>query len=186
LAPLCESTPAIGRHRTLGTLSGGQRSRVALAALLVSRPTALLLDEPTNHLDDQAVAFVETQLRQLPGVVIVASHDRVCLDEVCTDIIDLDPRQSSRLAGDDCRRSGITRYGGGQGPHPSARQHRGTSKGELQVRAYSAYLDAKKAERHRREQAFARQQDEMNTLRHAIATAAHQVAHGRPPRDGNK
>ncbi|MFD7668725.1 ABC-F family ATP-binding cassette domain-containing protein [Streptomyces sp. NPDC059788] len=77
--------------RTLGTLSGGQRVRLALAALLVRRPAALLLDEPTNHLDDEAAAFVEGQLRDLPGVVVAASHDRAFLDAVCTDLIDLDP-----------------------------------------------------------------------------------------------
>jgi macrolide transport system ATP-binding/permease protein len=143
----------IDRTRTLGTLSGGQRSRLALAALLIRRPAALLLDEPTNHLDDDAVAFLETQLRTMPAVVIVASHDRVFLDEVCTDIVDIDPA-----------RGGVTRYGG----------------------AYSDYLRAKRAERHRWEQAFAAQQDEMNALRHAVTVTARQVAHGRPPRDGNK
>ncbi|MEU2794370.1 ABC-F family ATP-binding cassette domain-containing protein [Streptomyces sp. NPDC007100] len=77
--------------RTLGSLSGGQRGRLALAALLVRRPAALLLDEPTNHLDDEAAAFVENQIRELPGVVVTASHDRAFLDAVCTDLIDLDP-----------------------------------------------------------------------------------------------
>ncbi|WP_062430005.1 ABC-F family ATP-binding cassette domain-containing protein [Herbidospora daliensis] len=77
--------------RALGALSGGQRGRLALAALLVRRPTALLLDEPTNHLDDAATAFLEEQLRGLPGVVVLASHDRAFLDAVCTDLIDLDP-----------------------------------------------------------------------------------------------
>ncbi|WP_117214253.1 ABC-F family ATP-binding cassette domain-containing protein [Allorhizocola rhizosphaerae] len=91
----------IGRDRRLATLSGGQRSRVALASLLVRRPTALLLDEPTNHLDDTALSYVEAQLRALPGVVVVASHDRVFLDQVCTDIVDIDPA-----------RAGVTRYGG--------------------------------------------------------------------------
>ncbi|SDI34798.1 macrolide transport system ATP-binding/permease protein [Actinokineospora alba] len=87
--------------RRLDAISGGQRSRLALAALLIRRPRALLLDEPTNHLDDEAVAFVERELTALPGVVVVASHDRVFLDEVCTDIVDLDPA-----------RGGVTRYGG--------------------------------------------------------------------------
>ncbi|MFD7436012.1 ABC-F family ATP-binding cassette domain-containing protein [Streptomyces sp. NPDC059861] len=82
---------ALAHDRTLGSLSGGQRSRLALAALLVRRPSALLLDEPTNHLDDGAAAFVEEQVRSLPGVVVVASHDRAFLDAVCTDLIDLDP-----------------------------------------------------------------------------------------------
>ncbi|GGT31411.1 ABC-F family ATP-binding cassette domain-containing protein [Streptomyces chromofuscus] len=82
---------AVGHDRPLGSLSGGQRGRLALAALLVRRPSALLLDEPTNHLDDGAAAFLEEQIRSLPGAVVVASHDRAFLDAVCTDLIDLDP-----------------------------------------------------------------------------------------------
>ncbi|HUQ61480.1 ABC-F family ATP-binding cassette domain-containing protein [Lentzea sp.] len=78
-------------ERALGTLSGGQRRRLALAALVVRRPSALLLDEPTNHLDDAAAAFLEEQLRGLPGALVVASHDRAFLDAVCTDLLDLDP-----------------------------------------------------------------------------------------------
>ncbi|GHA91456.1 ATP-binding cassette domain-containing protein [Streptomyces termitum] len=87
--------------RTLDTLSGGQRGRLALAALLARRPPALLLDEPTNHLDDQAAAFLEEQLRLLPGTAVVAGHDRAFLDAVCTDLIDLDPSPD-----------GPVRYGG--------------------------------------------------------------------------
>ncbi|MFH8685020.1 ABC-F family ATP-binding cassette domain-containing protein [Streptomyces lydicus] len=82
---------ALQHGRTLGSLSGGLRGRLALAALLVRRPSALLLDEPTNHLDDSAAAFLEEQLRGLPGAVVAASHDRAFLDAVCTDVIDLDP-----------------------------------------------------------------------------------------------
>ena len=81
----------IPHDRTLASLSGGERGRLALAALLVRRPSALLLDEPTNHLDDAVTAFLEEQLRDLPGVVVLASHDRAFLDAVCTDLIDLDP-----------------------------------------------------------------------------------------------
>jgi macrolide transport system ATP-binding/permease protein len=92
---------ALVPERPLGTLSGGQRRRLELAALLVRRPAAVLLDEPTNHLDDQAVEFLQAHLRQLPGVVVVASHDRVFLDEVCTEVCDLDPS-----------RAGLVRYGG--------------------------------------------------------------------------
>ncbi|WP_413757029.1 ABC-F family ATP-binding cassette domain-containing protein [Streptomyces sp. MMBL 11-3] len=82
---------AFGHDRTLGSLSGGQRGRLALAALLVRRPPALLLDEPTNHLDDGAAAFLEEQLTGLPGTVVAACHDRAFLDAVCTDVIDMDP-----------------------------------------------------------------------------------------------
>jgi macrolide transport system ATP-binding/permease protein len=77
--------------RPLGTLSGGERARFALAALLIRRPAFLLLDEPTNHLDDHAISFLEQYIREMPGGVLVASHDRVFLDEVCTSILDLDP-----------------------------------------------------------------------------------------------
>ncbi|MEU9059715.1 ABC-F family ATP-binding cassette domain-containing protein [Streptomyces sp. NPDC048430] len=91
----------IRRDRTLGSLSGGQRGRLALASLLVRRPSALLLDEPTNHLDDRAAEFLEEQVRGLPGAVVVASHDRAFLDAVCTDLVDLDPAMD-----------GPVRYGG--------------------------------------------------------------------------
>lgn len=93
---------ALPYGRTLGSLSGGQRGQLSLAALLVRRPSALLLDEPTNHLDDEAAAFVEEQLRGMPGPVVIASHDRAFLDAVCTDLIDLDPAVE-----------GPVRYGGG-------------------------------------------------------------------------
>jgi macrolide transport system ATP-binding/permease protein len=92
---------SLAADRSLATLSGGQRSRLGLAALLVRQPAALLLDEPTNHLDDDAVEFLQSHLRRLPGVVVLASHDRVFLDAVCTDICDLDPS-----------RGGLVRYGG--------------------------------------------------------------------------
>jgi macrolide transport system ATP-binding/permease protein len=78
-------------NRLLETLSGGQRSRLGLAALLVRRPDTLLLDEPTNHLDDTGMEFLEQHLSALGGLVVLSSHDRVFLDAVCTDIVDLDP-----------------------------------------------------------------------------------------------
>ncbi|MFJ9680617.1 ABC-F family ATP-binding cassette domain-containing protein [Streptomyces sp. NPDC101194] len=101
----------LGRDRTLGSLSGGLRGRLALAALLVRRPSALLLDEPTNHLDDGAAAFLEEQLRGLPGAVVVASHDRAFLDAVCTDLIDLDPAVD-----------GPVRYGGNYSAYVSEKR----------------------------------------------------------------
>ncbi|TYB50784.1 ABC-F family ATP-binding cassette domain-containing protein [Nonomuraea sp. PA05] len=92
--------------RAVASLSGGQRGRLALAALLIRRPAALLLDEPTNHLDDDAATFVEEQLRGMTGLVVVASHDRAFLDAVCTDLIDLDPALD-----------GPVRYGGAYGAY---------------------------------------------------------------------
>lgn len=80
--------------RTVDEMSGGERTRLHLAALLVRQPGALLLDEPTNHLDDEAATFLAAAVRAMPGVVVLASHDRVFLDEVCTEIFDLDPTPS--------------------------------------------------------------------------------------------
>ena len=68
---------------TVGQLSGGERRRVALGALLVADPTLLLLDEPTNHLDIEAVAWLARWLRQRRGALVVVTHDRWFLDEVC-------------------------------------------------------------------------------------------------------
>ncbi|MDQ2836629.1 MAG: ATP-binding cassette domain-containing protein [Actinomycetota bacterium] len=93
----------IAADRPVATLSGGQRSRLALALIMTSRPDCVLLDEPTNHLDGDTLSMLEEFLIGLPGVLVVVSHDRVFLDRVCTDIVDLDPTDG---------RSGI-RYGGG-------------------------------------------------------------------------
>lgn len=75
----------------LGAMSGGQRRRFALAALLLRPVDALVLDEPTNHLDDAAVDFLVAELRGFPGPVLVASHDRYFLDQVGDGLVDLDP-----------------------------------------------------------------------------------------------
>ncbi|MPY86156.1 MAG: ATP-binding cassette domain-containing protein, partial [Actinophytocola sp.] len=77
--------------RRVDTLSGGQRARLALALALIRSPEILLLDEPTNHLDDEAIAYLETELRDRRGLTVAATHDREFLDNVCTSILDMDP-----------------------------------------------------------------------------------------------
>ncbi|MDR1179429.1 MAG: energy-dependent translational throttle protein EttA [Spirochaetales bacterium] len=72
------------------TLSGGERRRVALCRLLLSRPDILLLDEPTNHLDAETVAWLEQHLQQYEGTVIAVTHDRYFLDNVAGWILELD------------------------------------------------------------------------------------------------
>jgi len=72
------------------TLSGGEKRRVALCQLLLSKPDLLLLDEPTNHLDAESVAWLERHLQEYPGTVIAVTHDRYFLDNVAEWILELD------------------------------------------------------------------------------------------------
>jgi sulfate-transporting ATPase len=74
----------------VGTLSGGERRRVALCRLLLQSPDLLLLDEPTNHLDAESVAWLERFLKDYPGTVVAVTHDRYFLDNVAGWILELD------------------------------------------------------------------------------------------------
>ncbi len=76
--------------KQIETLSGGQKTRVALGKLLVSRPDILLLDEPTNHLDMSSITWLETFLMNYPGAVLIVSHDRYFLDRVVTKVIEIE------------------------------------------------------------------------------------------------
>ena len=76
--------------RPVSSFSGGQKTRIALASLLLSQPDVLLLDEPTNHLDTDAMDWLEGVLSSYPGTVIVVSHDRWFLDAVATDILEIE------------------------------------------------------------------------------------------------
>ncbi|WP_322921895.1 ATP-binding cassette domain-containing protein [Nocardioides renjunii] len=144
--------------RVVATLSGGQRTRLALATIMTTRPACLLLDEPTNHLDDDAVEVLTAFLRDLPGVVLLASHDRVLLDDVCTDLVDLD----AGALGTDGR--GGRRFGGG----------------------WSAYEAARADARRRWEETWAAQQEEIARLREGTRIGTGAIAHDRGPRDGDK
>jgi len=76
--------------RKVGTLSGGERRRVALCKILLEKPDLLLLDEPTNHLDAETINWLEEQLREYPGTVIIVTHDRYFLDNVTKWILELE------------------------------------------------------------------------------------------------
>ncbi|MGW5876626.1 ribosomal protection-like ABC-F family protein [Nocardiopsis terrae] len=82
--------PGLDRDRPLRTLSGGERSRLALAAMLAASPELLLLDEPTNDLDDRAVAWLEDRLRRHRGTVVAVTHDRAFLAGVTDTVLEVD------------------------------------------------------------------------------------------------
>ena len=77
-----------GKH--VNTLSGGQKTRVSLGKLLLTKPDIILLDEPTNHLDLNSITWLETYLLNYPGAVLIVSHDRFFLNRIVTKVIDLD------------------------------------------------------------------------------------------------
>ncbi|WP_295700522.1 ATP-binding cassette domain-containing protein, partial [Lapillicoccus sp.] len=144
--------------RPVAELSGGERTRLALAAIIVRRPDCVLLDEPTNHLDDEAMSHIEEFVLSAPGVVVVASHDRVFLDRTAAVVVDLDPSYFG-IDGE-----GGSRFSGD----------------------FTAYLGARRKGRRRWEEAFLAQREELGALRLAEQTTARTVAHDRGPRDNDK
>ncbi len=86
-------------EQKIGTLSGGQLKRVALAASLISEPDLLILDEPTNHLDLEMVEWLEDFLKRSSMALLMVTHDRYFLDRVCSDILEIDGRKLFRYSG---------------------------------------------------------------------------------------
>ena len=80
-------------------LEGGEKRRVALCRLLLSKPDMLLLEEPTNHLDAESVAWLENHLKEYSGTVVMVTHDRYFLDNVTGWILELDRGQGIPYAG---------------------------------------------------------------------------------------
>ena len=137
-------------------LSGGERRRVALCRLLLSKPDMLLLDEPTNHLDAESVAWLERHLAEFPGTVVAVTHDRYFLDNVAGWILELDRGQGipwegnytswlkqkeGRLAQEekaaDARRRTLQRELEWMGQSPSARR----SKSKARIAAYNQMVE---------------------------------------------
>lgn len=142
----------IDPDRSTGSLSGGQRARLALAWTLLRAPDVLLLDEPTNHLDDAATAHLVGVLASWRGPLLVASHDRAFLDETVTSLLDLDPSPiphavAGPLVQDGAGTGiGITRFTG----------------------SYSDYLIARAEARARWERRHRDEQAELSRLRAAV------------------
>lgn len=86
-------------EKQVNTLSGGQKTRVSLGKLLLSRPDIILLDEPTNHLDMASIAWLETFLLNYDGAVIIVAHDRYFLNRVVTKVIEIDNGQVTTFQG---------------------------------------------------------------------------------------
>ena len=86
-------------EQTVSTLSGGQKTRVALGKLLLQKPDLLMLDEPTNHLDMNSIRWLETYLMNYKGTVLVVSHDRYFLDRTVTKIIEIENGKSTLFGG---------------------------------------------------------------------------------------
>ena len=86
-------------HQKISTLSGGEKKRVALAAVLIEEPDLLLLDEPTNHLDLDMIEWLESYLKSTRSTLLMVTHDRYFLDRVCNEIIEMDNSQIYQYKG---------------------------------------------------------------------------------------
>ncbi|PRX96140.1 ribosomal protection-like ABC-F family protein [Allonocardiopsis opalescens] len=118
--------PGLDRARRADTLSGGERSRLALAAALAAAPELMLLDEPTNDLDDDAVAWLEERLGAHRGTVVVITHDRLFLEKVTSAILEVDPDTRT-----------VNRYGDGYAGYLGAK----AAARARWERSYRAWLD---------------------------------------------
>ena len=114
--------------RQIETLSGGQKTRVALGKLLLSKPDVLLLDEPTNHLDMESISWLETYLLNYPGAVFIVSHDRYFLDKVVTKVVEIELGQMRMYSGN------YSAYG--------------LKKAQLRDAQYKAYLNQQREIKH--------------------------------------
>ncbi|MFJ5961984.1 ABC-F family ATP-binding cassette domain-containing protein [Pseudarthrobacter oxydans] len=126
----------LDRSRVLGSLSGGEQERVALACVLADPADILLLDEPTNHLDARGTAWLEDRLAAHRGTVVVVSHDRVLLRRVASTIIEVD-----------AERRAVTRYGNGYDGYLREK----AAERARWVQQYHTWIDAMESEKRQAE-----------------------------------
>ncbi|MEV7473668.1 ABC-F family ATP-binding cassette domain-containing protein [Pseudarthrobacter oxydans] len=126
----------LDRSRVLGSLSGGEQERVALACVLADPADILLLDEPTNHLDARGTAWLEDRLAAHRGTVVVVSHDRVLLRKVASTIIEVD-----------AERRAVTRYGNGYDGYLREK----AAERARWVQQYHTWIDAMESEKRQAE-----------------------------------
>ena len=115
----------------ISTLSGGQKTRVSLGKLLLSKPDIILLDEPTNHLDITSISWLEGFLSNYPGCVIIVAHDRYFLDKIVTKVIEID-------------RGCVTTFSGNYSDYA-------TKKAMLRENAMKAYMNQQREIKHQEE-----------------------------------
>lgn len=118
-------------HKSIATLSGGQKTRVALGKLLLLKPNLIILDEPTNHLDMSSITWLETYLLNYKGAVIIVSHDRYFLDRIANKVIELDNTKATVFTGN------YSAYA--------------VKKEQLRIAQYNAYMNQQRDIKHQEE-----------------------------------
>lgn len=117
--------------KKVATLSGGQKTRIALGKLLLQKPDLIILDEPTNHLDLNSIAWLETYLLNYKGAVIIVSHDRYFLDKIATKIIEID-------------NGNVTSFNGNYSDYAKQKEH-------LRIEQLNTYLNQQREIKHQEE-----------------------------------
>ena len=117
--------------KSVATLSGGQKTRVALGKMLLQKPDLIILDEPTNHLDMNSITWLETYLLNYKGAVIIVSHDRYFLDRIATKVIEIDQTKATTFMGN------YSDYA--------------VKKEQLRVAAWNAYINQQREIKHQEE-----------------------------------
>jgi ATPase subunit of ABC transporter with duplicated ATPase domains len=142
--------PATQHHQPLRVLSGGFKLRALMGQTLASEPDLLLLDEPTNHLDILAIRWLEQYLQRFSGCAVVVSHDLQFLDEVCTDILDIDYERITAYPGSWTKFTSLK-------TEARRRQESEIAKRETEIAKHKAFVARFKAQANKARQARSRQ-----------------------------